>query len=540
MKTIKIFLASSEELRQERLEMADVIENLNTRLKPLNIQIQLVKWEYLDSSMGPVHKQEEYLQELRDCEMCIVIYWTKFGDYTTMELDTAYQRLCNEQNPRKLYVYFKDGGTITPELESFRDSFPENYGHFYSHFSNVDTLKSDFLLQFIDYQKNYLQNSSFVEIRGDGQVRVGGEVYVELKNLNFVGNNEEYNRLIRDIKKTEKLLSITDSDDSDYREYAIELQGLLEKKKEMEESLWDTALRITRLSSTKYSERLMRAKNLFLEGNNNGAMAILNEDEIDNDIQHNLRLIQLGKEGQKGLSSNIDEYLLKINILRNNVSTDWYLEVDRLYKKCIDAGRDNISAEKIAEILLEYGNFLEEQNSFSESEELYKESLKIYRRLAKENPQAYEPGLASTIGNLANLYQNTNRLEESEELYNESLEIYRRLAKGNPQAYEPDLARTIGGLSYLKNEIGQFAEAEQLAIVALNLDSSQHFIYSNLAAARLFQGKYEEAWSIYKKYKDELKDDFIDDFEQYSQLDIIPNECRSEVERIKRMLTSND
>lgn len=94
MKTIKIFLASSEELKQERLELADLVENLNQRLGVLDLQIQLVKWEYLDSSIGPKHKQEEYNEALRNCEMCLVLYWTRFGDYTTYELDTAYQELC--------------------------------------------------------------------------------------------------------------------------------------------------------------------------------------------------------------------------------------------------------------------------------------------------------------------------------------------------------------------------------------------------------------------------------------------------------------
>ena len=125
MKTIKIFLASSEELKQERLELADLVENLNQRLSALGLQIQLVKWEYLDASMGPKHKQEEYNEALRDCEMCLVLYWTRFGDYTAIELNTAYEELCAGHNPKKLYVYFKDGAEPSPELQAFMDSFTQ-------------------------------------------------------------------------------------------------------------------------------------------------------------------------------------------------------------------------------------------------------------------------------------------------------------------------------------------------------------------------------------------------------------------------------
>jgi hypothetical protein len=43
MKTIKIFLASSEELRPERLEMTDLINKLNKLLKCRKLEIDLEK-----------------------------------------------------------------------------------------------------------------------------------------------------------------------------------------------------------------------------------------------------------------------------------------------------------------------------------------------------------------------------------------------------------------------------------------------------------------------------------------------------------------
>ena len=58
MKTIKIFLASSEELKQERLELTEMVAHLNHTLKNRDLTVELVKWEHLDSSMGPLHKQE--------------------------------------------------------------------------------------------------------------------------------------------------------------------------------------------------------------------------------------------------------------------------------------------------------------------------------------------------------------------------------------------------------------------------------------------------------------------------------------------------
>ena len=469
MKTIKIFLASSEELKQERLEIADLVENLNMRLEPLELRIQLVKWEYLDSSMGSVHKQEEYNEALKECELCIVMYWRRFGDYTTIELDTAYQGLCAGNNPRKLYVYFKDMPELSPEIMAFRDGFPKKYGHFYSFFQNIDTLKTDFLLQFIDYQKHYLQSTELVELRGDGQIRIGGQVFVDLTKVPFAGNNEEYQLLLKNIKKTQKLLSVTDPADPDYRDYAIELNELKDKQKAMEDSLWSTALMITKLSSTQCSERLARAKELFMQGDCKGTIAVLNEDDIERDAKHNIHLIQLGEEGRKGLNTNIDEWLLKIEALQTEKNDQWFDDVNRLYCKCLEFGRGHLSDDRMSEILFGYGLFLQNQNLYKRANLLYQEALEIYRSLAAANPQAYEPDVAMTLNNLAALYSDTQRFEESEAMYREALEIRRRLAAANPQAYEPDVAATLNNLAALYYSTQRLGESEEVYREALEI-----------------------------------------------------------------------
>jgi tetratricopeptide (TPR) repeat protein len=104
----------------------------------------------------------------------------------------------------------------------------------------------------------------------------------------------------------------------------------------MESSLWDTALMITRLSSTKCSERLKRAMDMFSAGDNKGAQAVLNEEEIERDVEHNLHLIQLGEEGRKGLKINIEEYRLKIKTLENEMTEGWLSEVCKLNERIIE------------------------------------------------------------------------------------------------------------------------------------------------------------------------------------------------------------
>ena len=494
MKTIKIFLASSEELKDERKELADLVEHLNFTLGKQDMNIQLVKWEYLDSSMGPLHKQEEYNRELRDCELCMVLYWTRFGMYTKTELDTAYSELCAGNNPKKLYVYFKDGDEISSDLKEFRDCFPEQYGHFYCHFQNIDTLKADFLLQFMEYLNVYLKDRNVIEIK-DSQVSINGKVYVNLQNVPFAGNNEEYNLLLKSIKKTKKILAVTEEDDPEYAEYAAELKELEEKQSQMESSLWDTALMVTRLSTTKCSERLQRAMDLFGKGDNKGAQAILNEEEIEKDVKHNLHLIELGEEGKKGLQTNIDEFLLKIKTLKNDKPEGWIENVKALYARCLELERDYFRKEKYAERLSDYGDFLAFQSQYDEVEEKYLTSNKILRALNGKGE--YDYLILWNLRQLASYYMISLNYQGAESVLEETLEISKN------QNSVMEVADTENYLAYLYFAQQEYDRAEELFTDVIRLagdepddDFKTIIEYSHYYLALLYKDTYKYDLSI--------------------------------------------
>ena len=87
MKIIKVFIASSEELGQERLEIGDLFAHLNSIFKRRGIVLEVSKWEYLDESMGSLRKQDEYNREIKTCDMCMVLYWKRLGEFTREELE---------------------------------------------------------------------------------------------------------------------------------------------------------------------------------------------------------------------------------------------------------------------------------------------------------------------------------------------------------------------------------------------------------------------------------------------------------------------
>lgn len=140
---MKIFLASSNELNREREYLASLVFYLGRLLHDMGIgqRVELVKWEYLDSPMGPLRKQEEYNLELATCDMVFVLFWRRFGEYTEEEFRNALEGMRNRQRPRKVVVMFKKGGeAVEPGLVSFRESLIVEAGLEVMEFSSDDEL----------------------------------------------------------------------------------------------------------------------------------------------------------------------------------------------------------------------------------------------------------------------------------------------------------------------------------------------------------------------------------------------------------------
>ena len=213
-----------------------------------------------------------------------------------------------------------------------------------------------------------------------------------------------------------------------------------------------------------------------------------------------------------------------------------HLSAVEIYRR-LAAANPQVYEPDLAETQNDLGILYSDTRRYEESEKMYLSAMEIRRRLAVANPQVYEPDLADTQYNLGCLYYNIQRYEESGEMYLSALKVYQRLTVADPQVYEPYLVRACNNLSFLFLAQGNFEEAERYAREGAKYDSTHHTIYTNLAASLLFQGRYAEAEEIYLRYKEELKEDFLSDFEDFYQRGIIPPEREDDVERIKKLLS---
>lgn len=375
MKTIKVFIASSDELHLERLEFTDMIMQLNRVFKTRGFEIEPVKWEWHDASMNRERKQTEYNNALKQCELCLVLYWNKKGEYTEEELNTAYNELKSGNNPRKLYVYFKEPAeNITDELRDFKTSFATQYGHFYCKFENVDTFRLNFLLQFEQYYSP-INSSESIEIN-NSNILFGGKQFVDFKNVPFAGKNPDYVRILNSINILQKEITTLESilrtsPNSQLEELIInkinDKERLNDELEVMECSLLDTAKLIVKLSYGSSSIRLRKAIELFEKGDNKGANAILDFNDISYEMSENAKRIdyalKIKKDAQEiennardALLSNIKECKFKVKTITTSKYKSWLDDCDKIYSEAIIQAKgrveDNVLRELESDALL--------------------------------------------------------------------------------------------------------------------------------------------------------------------------------------------
>ena len=150
MKTYKIFLASSAELAADRRAFEVFIGRENKRLKENNVFLHLEIWEDSGEALSQTRSQDEYNRLLLDCDLFVMLYWTKVGKYTNEEFDLARAQFLSAGQPLKIYTYCK---TIAPpaspspaDTDSLRVFGGKLHGisHFPIHYDSPEGLQLHF------------------------------------------------------------------------------------------------------------------------------------------------------------------------------------------------------------------------------------------------------------------------------------------------------------------------------------------------------------------------------------------------------------
>ena len=142
-KEIKIFLASSNEMKEDRDNIEKLIRNKNDKWQKLNRPyIKLEIWEDKSESMSRTRSQDEYNKMIPEAEIFIMLFWHKVGKFTKEEFLIAKDAFLKTGKPL-VFVYKK--ACLEKELEeSAKDFeaelFQEGKEYFRGAYDHFDTL----------------------------------------------------------------------------------------------------------------------------------------------------------------------------------------------------------------------------------------------------------------------------------------------------------------------------------------------------------------------------------------------------------------
>ena len=495
MKNITVFLASSDELKNDRNSFHSLVASLDEIFEPRGYRIRCRRWEDFSAFCTGSRTQDDYNRIVRASDICICMFHRKAGEYTIEEFNQALDEYVKSQSHPKTFVYIRaliEGEMEDEALKRFKEDLFDRVGHYWCNYATDDAMKLHFVMQLERIIPSVSGNASVTEGNHfkieNGVVSLYGHKIAELDNLSFAAENPEYLSLKESIARLNtEIARLRATGVAELQPMIDEKQAELYKKREslnrLESRLFDLALSINKLigSGTPVSERKRLAIEMFERGNSKGVVEILNEKDIAADAAQARKEIEQGKllvdsgrslieAGLQKTRSLAEEYVLRAKALMTDYAEPRRFELAcHAYEQGIELIRANLSEEELAKSLFEYGHFLQTNKRYDLAEVRYRENLDIYQRLVPISPQAYEPGLATTQNNLGLLYSDTQCYGESEEMYLSAVEIYQRLSVVDPRVYEPDLAMVQNNLGILYKDTQRYEESEEMYLSALNV-----------------------------------------------------------------------
>ena len=434
-------------------------------------------------------------------------------------------------------------------------------------------------------EKKYKKRLAELEKKNKAQQLTLDEYYAKLDSINRDRDNAEKHME----EYADMFARIDESEVDTLAQRAIELfnQGKLEEAIKLLEQgnypeIYDDALKKIKTQAEELRQKADSAK----------VLADKDIEEYKKSIQAQVSVYKMRKEWDKaaellkGLADKLQTQDVIWDYAIFSQNQNQFAEAETYYniyiKKQLLLSKTNpqIYESDLGDSYNNLANLYYVTQRFADSEQMFNSALEIYKRLMGENSFIYGQRLANCLFGLANSQVKQEKYAEAISPFEQALEFYKKEAeqgesidyyttimsrldqlygqeKKYSQAYQCfkrniPLLKTIyrsdknNYAELLKSILvsqsfysifeKQYVEAEIYSKEALEVDSTKHVVYGNLAAALLFQGKYQEAEKIYRQYKSELKEDFLSDFEEFSKAGVIPKHREEDVEKIKQLL----
>ncbi|MGH8508925.1 MAG: NB-ARC domain-containing protein [Gammaproteobacteria bacterium] len=168
MQTKRVFLASSSELKEDRKEFEIFINRKNKDWVDKGAFIELIVWEDFLDALAKTRLQDEYNKAIQECDIFVMLFWTKVGKYTEEEFEIAFGQFKAVNKPF-IFTYFKDAEISTGSADksdlmslwAFQEKL-DDLGHFYTVYKDTGQLNFHF-----NQQLDKLAKNGFIELKWD-------------------------------------------------------------------------------------------------------------------------------------------------------------------------------------------------------------------------------------------------------------------------------------------------------------------------------------------------------------------------------------
>ncbi len=143
MKKIKLFLASSAELKPDREKFELEIYRKCKAWYDKGIFLHLDIWEDLSARMSLTGSQAEYNKFVEAADVFLLLAYSKVGMYTAVEFEKAFGQFKSTKKPF-IFTYFKtDPASPDASLDQFKQKL-HDLDHFISPFTDSNDLWNQF------------------------------------------------------------------------------------------------------------------------------------------------------------------------------------------------------------------------------------------------------------------------------------------------------------------------------------------------------------------------------------------------------------
>ncbi len=504
VKTVRVFLASSKELRNDRVNFADLMERLQNQYESRGYTFLLKKWEYLNPAYNKRRKQDEYNDVIKQCDVFMALFYSKAGEYTVEEFDEAIKESKKREFP--LLIYFKDlkGEKEPAKLKKLKKRISDELEHFWGTYETTAELHLEFVL----WLDNFLFGGRSELKVDNGEVTMGDVKVAEMSQLPFAINNKEYQQLEERIKQLdieiEQARENIKNDPDDPQYPAILSQKLAERNDKQQEfdvqqeALLGAAKQITEMRKQQVSKKLQEAMDAFKAGQLKKANTILEG---------------LKKEGEQLMAEvetkleQMHEYIDALKLQTETVMAETETPIEERIARVAEihaqaddwANRSAYDKKKYAKLLYDYGQFLYNYGRYIEAEKVYLRQIALSEELYGKD----STDTATSYNNIGLVYWKLGEYDKALEYYFKALKIKEKVLG----IEHTSTATTYNNIGTVYDDKGEYDKALEYHLKALAIREkvlgadhpSTATCYNNIGAVYDSQSEYEKALEFYFK-----------------------------------------